>query len=151
MASLESRLVDMLEPAVAALGFELWGLEFIRAGKHSTLRVYIDHENGITVDNCADCSRQISSVLDVEDPINKEYNLEVSSPGLERPLFKLEHYQAHIGQDLALKTRLPQFGQRKFHGTLLAVDSGMITLRTDKHEVDLMFDNIDKAHLVAKF
>lgn len=151
MASLESRLVDMLEPAIAAAGYELWGLEFVRAGKHSTLRVYIDHENGITVDDCADCSRQMSAVLDVEDPIKSEYNLEVSSPGMERPLFKLEHYQAFIGQHVSVKTRLPQFGQRKFHGLLLTAANGMITLQTDKHEVELMFDNIDKGNLVAKF
>ena len=151
MASLESRLVDMLEPAVAALGFDLWGLEFIRAGKHTTLRVYIDHENGITVDHCAECSRQISAVLDVEDPISAEYYLEVSSPGLDRPLFKLEHYQANIGQEAVIKTRLPQFGQRKFRGTLQAVDNGMVTLLTSTHEVELMINNIEKSNLVAKF
>jgi len=77
----------MLEAPVEALGFELIGVEFVRAGKHSTLRVYIDHVDGITVDNCADVSLQASAVLDVEDPINTEYNLEVSSPGMDRPLF----------------------------------------------------------------
>ncbi|MCM2679672.1 ribosome maturation factor RimP [Echinimonas agarilytica] len=151
MASLEKRLTDMLEPAVSAIGFELWGLEFVRAGSHSTLRVYIDHEDGVSVDNCADCSRQISAVLDVEDPISKEYYLEVSSPGMERPLYTVSQYEAYIGHGLKIKTRLPQFGQRKFQGTLQAVDNGMITIVTTKHEVELMFDNIERAHLVAKF
>ena len=76
LSKLEQRLSEMLNPAVEALGFELLGVEFVRAGKHSILRVYIDHENGINVDDCADVSHQVSAVLDVEDPINTEYNLE---------------------------------------------------------------------------
>ena len=77
MAKLEEKLTEMLEPGVEArLGFELVGIEFVRAGKHSILRVFIDHENGITVDDCADVSHQVSAILDVEDPISTEYNLE---------------------------------------------------------------------------
>ena len=83
MAKLEEKLTEMLEPGVEALGFELVGIEFVRAGKHSILRVFIDHENGITVDDCADVSHQVSAILDVEDPISTEYNLEVSSPGMD--------------------------------------------------------------------
>ncbi|TMP74296.1 ribosome maturation factor RimP, partial [Pseudoalteromonas phenolica] len=82
MSKLEQDLTEMLEPAVAACGFELLGLEFVQAGRHSTLRVYIDHENGINVDDCAEVSRQVSAILDVEDPITNEYSLEVSSPGV---------------------------------------------------------------------
>ncbi|GGA84927.1 ribosome maturation factor RimP [Neiella marina] len=151
MATLESRLTDMLTPAVEALGYELWGLEFVRAGKHSTLRLFIDSPNGITVDDCAEASRQASAVLDVEDPISSEYNLEVSSPGLERPLYKIQHYEMYVGHEISVKTRMPQFGQRKFQGILKAVDNGMAVVETAKHEVELMIDNIDKAHLVAKF
>ena len=80
MATLEQRLIQMFEAPILALGFELWGIEFVRAGKHSTLRVYIDHPDGISVENCAEVSHQVSSILDVEDPISSEYNLEVSSP-----------------------------------------------------------------------
>ncbi|MBD1390696.1 ribosome maturation factor RimP [Neiella sp. HB171785] len=151
MATLESRLTDMLTPAVEALGYELWGLEFVRAGKHSTLRLFIDSPDGITVDDCAEASRQASAVLDVEDPISSEYNLEVSSPGLERPLYKTQHYEMYLGHEIAVKTRMPQFGQRKFQGILKAVDNGMAVVETAKHEVELMIDNIEKAHLVAKF
>ena len=79
MANLQERLTDIIRPAVEALEYELWGVEFVRAGKFSTLRVYIDHPEGISVDDCADVSYQVSSLLDVEDPINAEYNLEVSS------------------------------------------------------------------------
>ena len=151
MASLESKLIEMLEPAVQAAGYELWGLEFVRAGRHSTLRVFIDHENGITVDDCADCSRQMSAVLDVEDPISSEYNLEVSSPGMDRPLFTLDQYKAFVGQDVSVKTRLAQAGQRKFSGTLLSVDSDMLSIQTQTQVVDLMFENIEKGNLLAKF
>lgn len=151
MATLESRLTDMLSPAVEALGFELWGLEFVRAGKHSTLRLYIDGPDGVTVDDCAEASRQVSAVMDVEDPISSEYYLEVSSPGMERPLFKPHHYEMYVGHEIAVKTRMPQFGQRKFQGILKAVDNGMAVVVTAKHEVELMIDNIDKANLVAKF
>ena len=75
LATLEQRLTEMLESPIESLGFELWGIEFVRAGKHSTLRVFIDHANGITVENCAEVSHQVSSILDVEDPISTEYNL----------------------------------------------------------------------------
>jgi len=87
VARMEDRLADMLAPAVEAMGFSLWGVEFVRAGKHSTLRVYIDHADGISVDHCAKVSHQVSAILDVEDPIQAEYFLEVSSPGMERPFF----------------------------------------------------------------
>ena len=97
MAKFEQKMTEMLRPAVEETGLELLGIEFVSAGKHSTLRVYIDHENGITVDNCADVSRQISAILDVEDPISTEYNLEVSSPGLDRPLFEKSHFEAVVG------------------------------------------------------
>ena len=96
MTGLERQLTEMLEAPVAASGYELVGLEFIRAGEHSTLRIFIDHENGISVDDCAEVSRQVSAVMDVEDPITVAYNLEVSSPGLERPLFKAAHYEQSV-------------------------------------------------------
>ncbi|MGL4516530.1 MAG: ribosome maturation factor RimP, partial [Shewanella sp.] len=94
MATLESRLVEMLKVPVEALGFQLWGIEYVQAGKHSTLRVFIDGENGINIEDCANASRQVSAVLDVEDPISTEYTLEVSSPGVDRPLFTAEQYAA---------------------------------------------------------
>ncbi|HEY7865082.1 MAG TPA: ribosome maturation factor RimP, partial [Psychromonas sp.] len=99
MASLEERITEMLAPSVEDLGYELVGIEYIRAGKHSTLRVYIDQEQGILVDDCAAVSRQVSAIMDVEDPITNEYTLEVSSPGMNRPLFKAEHYQIFAGEE----------------------------------------------------
>ncbi len=141
----------MLEPAVEALGFELLGLEFVQAGRHSTLRVYIEHENGITVDNCADVSRQVSAILDVEDPITNEYDLEVSSPGVDRPLFKPAHYEQAQGEELRVRTKLPQDGRRNFKGDLVAVSGDMITLQIDGQDHMIMLSNIERANIIAKF
>ncbi len=141
----------MLEPAVEALGFELLGLEFVQAGRHSTLRVYIEHENGITVDNCADVSRQVSAILDVEDPITNEYDLEVSSPGVDRPLFKPAHYEQAQGEELRVRTKLPQDGRRNFKGDLVAVSGDMITLKIDGQDHMIMLSNIERANIIAKF
>lgn len=151
MAKLEHRLAEMLTPAVEALGFELVGIEFVRAGKHSILRIYIDHENGVNVDDCADVSYQVSAVLDVEDPISTEYHLEVSSPGLDRPLFKQAHYQSVVGQVVQVKLAVPLNNRRNFKGTLVACDEGTITVNVDGQEYNLTIADIDKANVVPTF
>ncbi|WP_408635803.1 ribosome maturation factor RimP [Paraneptunicella aestuarii] len=141
----------MLTPAVEALGFELLGIEFVRAGKHSTLRLFIDGPNGITVDDCADVSHQVSAVLDVEDPITTEYNLEVSSPGMDRPLFKEQHYQAIVGQEAAIRLRVPMGNRRNFKGEILAVENGIVKIQVDGEVFELVFSNIEKGNLVPRF
>lgn len=151
MTNLELRLTEMLQPAVDALGFELLGVEFIRAGNHSTLRVYIDHENGISVDNCADVSHQASAILDVEDPIATEYALEVSSPGMDRPLFTIAHYEAIVGEEVAVRLNVPQDGRRNFKGELVGIEGDMINVKVDNQEFSLLIDNVAKANLIAKF
>ena len=125
MSQLEQKLTEMLTAPVEALGFEMVGIEFVRAGKHSTMRVYIDHPDGITVDHCAEVSHQVSAVLDVEDPINTEYNLEVSSPGMERPLFKLQHYIDSVGEVVTLRLKMPMGDRRNFKGKLLSEADGI--------------------------
>ena len=151
MTNLELRLTEMIQPAVDALGFELVGVEFVRAGSHSTLRIYIDHENGISVDNCADVSNQASAILDVEDPIATEYTLEVSSPGMDRPLFKLAHYESIIGEEINVRLNVPQDGRRNFKGELVGIEGDMINVKIDNQEFSLLIDNVAKANLVAKF
>ncbi len=141
----------MLRPAVEEVGVELLGIEFVSAGKHSILRIFIDHENGINVDNCADVSRQVGAILDVEDPISTEYNLEVSSPGLDRPLFTLEHYQAVIGETVNVRLSLPLNGRRKFKGTLDAIENDTLIVTVDGEEYELVISNVDKGNLVAQF
>ncbi|RDV24489.1 ribosome maturation factor RimP [Alteromonas aestuariivivens] len=151
MSKLEDKLTEMLEPAVEAEGFELVGVEFVRAGKHSILRVFIDHENGITVDNCADVSYQVSAILDVEDPISTEYNLEVSSPGMDRPLFKEHHYQSVIGEIVQVKLALPMDNRRNFKGRLLSCENGIISIEVDGQQFQLAVANIEKGNVVPTF
>lgn len=131
-------------------GLELLGIEFISAGNNSVLRLYIDHENGIDVDNCADVSRQVSAILDVEDPISTEYNLEVSSPGVDRPLFTKEHFQQVIGETVDVKLGMPQNGRRKFKGILDAIDGDNLVVIVDGEDYELPISNVDKANLIAK-
>ncbi|CED70571.1 ribosome maturation factor RimP [Aliivibrio wodanis] len=151
MTGLERQLTEMLEAPVGALGYELVGLEFIRAGEHSTLRVFIDHENGIFVEDCAEASRQISAVMDVEDPITVAYNLEVSSPGLERPLFKAAHYQQFVGHEVSLVLKMPMNNRRKWKGDILEVNGEIVTVTVDGNNEEFALSNISKANLVPKF
>ncbi|WP_426356844.1 ribosome maturation factor RimP [Pseudocolwellia sp. HL-MZ19] len=151
MAKFEQKLTAMLRPAVEGVGKELLGVEYISAGNNSVLRLFIDHENGINVDDCAEVSRQVGAILDVEDPIGPEYNLEVSSPGLDRPLFDLEHFQAVIGETITVKLSMPLNGRRKFKGTLETIDNEILIVVVDGQDYELVFSNIDKANLVPKF
>ncbi|ABG40214.1 protein of unknown function DUF150 [Paraglaciecola sp. T6c] len=151
MSQLEQKLTEMLTAPVEALGFEMVGIEFVRAGKHSTMRVYIDHPDGISVDHCAEVSHQVSAVLDVEDPINTEYNLEVSSPGMERPLFKLQHYIESVGEVVTLRLKMPMGDRRNFKGKLLSEADGMLTIEVDNQEFVLAFANIEKGNVVPTF
>lgn len=141
----------MLRPSVEQVGKELLGIEFISAGQNSILRLFIDHENGIDVDDCAEVSRQVSAILDVEDPISSEYSLEVSSPGLDRPLFDLAHFEAVIGETVDVKLSIPLNGRRKFKGVLDAIENDTLIVVVDGQDYELAYTNIDKANLVPKF
>ncbi len=145
-----TQLNEMFGPVVAGMGYEFVGLEYLSGASPAILRFYIDHEQGITVDDCAAVSRQISAVLDVEDPITGEYTLEVSSPGLDRPLFIAEHYQQFMGEKVKCKLRMPLDGRRNFTGKLLEADDEKITLSIDNDEFELFIDDIEKANLVPQ-
>ncbi|MEI8634242.1 ribosome maturation factor RimP [Vibrio sp. PP-XX7] len=151
MTGLERQLTELLQAPVVALGYELVGLEFIRAGAHSTLRIYIDHENGITVDDCAEVSRQVSAVLDVEDPISVAYNLEVSSPGVDRPLFKATHYEEFIGHEVSVVLKMAVGNRRKWKGVIHSVDGETIVITVDGQDEQFALSNISKANLIPKF
>ncbi|MDF7667253.1 ribosome maturation factor RimP [Orbaceae bacterium ESL0727] len=150
MTNLEQQLTAIIQVPVAALGFELVGIEYIR-GRYPVLRVYIDSEAGVTVDDCADVSRQISAVMDVEDPINDAYTLEVSSPGMDRPLFTLAQYERFIGEEVNLTLRIAVANRRKWKGRIKSVADEMITLIVDGHDEVFAFSNIQKANLVPNF
>ncbi len=143
----EDTIQAMLEPTVEALGFELWGLEYRSQGRHTLLRLYIDSENGVNVDDCAAVSRQVSSVLDVEDPISGEYTLEVSSLGMDRLLFKAEQYLQYVGEWIEIRLRVPYEGRRKFKGTLKGVEGEDVVVQIDDHEFLLPISSVEKAQV----
>jgi ribosome maturation factor RimP len=147
----EQRLTELLSPTVEAAGFELLGCEFVPAGRHSTLRLFIDHPDGVSVDHCAVVSREVGAILDVEDPIQNEYNLEVSSPGLDRPLFTPAHFAKVVGQKVEVKLAIPQDGRRKFKGQLLEIVEDMLVIEVDGKPYRLLMDNVDKANVVPVF
>ncbi|WP_369150100.1 ribosome maturation factor RimP [Candidatus Thiodubiliella endoseptemdiera] len=153
MAKITDKIEELIKPVIEGMDYELVGIEYISSGKHSILRVYIDTEKGIGVDDCEAVSRQLSSLFDVEDPITMPYNLEVSSPGIERPLFHIGHYQRFLGNDISLRLLRPINGQRKFKGAIGSVSekNNSIELMTELGSVDLDIDLIEKANLIAHF
>jgi len=146
----ENKMQALLAPAVEALGFELWGLEYLTQGKHTLLRLYIESGNGVQVEDCAKVSEQVGALLDVEEPISGDYVLEVSSPGVDRRLFRLEQYSAYVGEELELKLRSPFEGRRKFKGILRGVEEGDVVLLVDDHEYLLPYDDVDRAQLTLR-
>ncbi len=151
MATLEQTLTELTQDTIKAMGYELVGIECQRAGRFLTVRLYIDKEGGVTIDDCSDVSRQISAILDVEDPIADKYNLEVSSPGLDRPLFTVAHYERFKGKEIVIHLRIPMFDRRKWQGTIEAVEGDFITLKVDGEDRQFAFGNIQKANLVPVF
>jgi ribosome maturation factor RimP len=145
------QLQALLAPVIEALGFQCWGIEFLSQGRHSLLRVYIDKPDGILIEDCETVSRQLSGVLDVEDPITSEYTLEVSSPGMDRPLFTLEQFAGHVGEQVKIKLRSPFDGRRNFQGLLRGVEEQDVVVQVDDHEYLLPVDMIDKANIIPRF
>ncbi len=127
------------------------GVEFISQGRHSVLRVYIDRPEGILIDDCEAVSRQVSGILDVEDPISGEYTLEVSSPGMDRPLFTLEQFAKHAGEQVKIRLRSPYEGRRNYQGILRGVEEQDVVVLVDDHEYLLPIDSIDKANIIPRF
>ena len=142
-------LRDLLANVVNGMGYEYVGCEMHGQGRGSVLRVYIDSPKGINVDDCSTVSRQVSAMLDVEDPIQGHYTLEVSSPGLDRPLFEIAHYQKVVGSRIKVRLNVPVEERRNFVGVLLRVEGDSIHLMLDPEEVVLPFSNIEKAKVIA--
>ena len=148
MRGVPAALWNLVESGVKALGFELVEVELGGGRQHQTLRVYIDGPHGITVDNCADVSRQLSAVLDVEDPIPGTYTLEVSSPGIDRPLTRPKDYSRWAGHLARVETAEPIDGRRRFKGTLLGLSDGEVRLRLeDGTETAVPFTAVTRAKL----
>jgi ribosome maturation factor RimP len=146
-----AELRELLEPAVTALGYELVGVEFTH-GKTGVLRVYIDHPEGIGVDDCEKVSHQVSGILDVEDPIRGHYALEVSSPGLDRPLYRARDFERFAGSEVDLRLLAPLDGRRRFKGVLGGLRDGQVVVRmNDDEELVVALEEIDQARLVPDY
>jgi len=147
---------SLLEPGVSALGFELVDVELAGQGRQATLRVYIDSPEGVNVDDCAEVSRQLSALLDVEDPLPGGYTLEVSSPGLDRPLVTPAHYRRFAGALVKLTLARPLDGRRKFKGRLVEATDDYAVIEAEgaggqPERFTLAYADIERARLVPKF
>lgn len=143
-----SRVRKLVEPAVEAMGYELVGVQYRSGRRNALLRVYIDSERGIGVDDCERVSRQVSALLDVEDPIAGSYTLEVSSPGLDRPLFERAHFERFKGATVKVRTAVPIDGQRNFTGVLEGCRGDAVVVVQDGVERVLPLTQVDSARLV---
>ena len=143
-------LTALFEPVIESMGYELVGVEFHGGEHHGVLRIYIDHEQGISVDDCADVSRQISAILDVEDPIAQAFDLEVSSPGIDRPLFKLQDFERFKGEKVKIKLAVALNGRRNFSGLLQGVEQQLVLVEIDNEIFELPYQDIGKANLVGQ-
>ncbi len=140
-------LLNLLEPEVEAMGYELVALD-VRTGGKGLLRLYIDGPDGVNLEDCERVSHQVSGLLDVEDPIPGEYTLEVSSPGLDRPLRKAAHFQRFEGQEARVRLKVPRDGRRRFKGTIRDAGQDGFVLESDEGSVRIALDEIDLARLV---
>jgi len=146
-----AKLTRLLQPLVEDLGYELVGIEHHSNPKNPVVVVYIDRPEGIAIEDCERVSREVAALLDVEDPIPGHYNLEVSSPGVDRPLFNVEQFARFVGEKAAVSLFAPQQGRRKFKGEILAAEGETVTMDQDGAEVVLEMENIAKARLVPDY
>jgi ribosome maturation factor RimP len=139
----------LIAPSVESLGYELVGVEYIQGGPDPILRIYIDAEQGIMIEDCERVSHQVSGVLDVEDPIRSAYLLEVSSHGFDRPLFKGRDFERFKGSQAKIVMKLPVDGRRNFTGTLAGMDGDEILVEVDGEVYALPLAKLAKARLIA--
>lgn len=154
MSDKARQITRLLSPTVEALGLELLGAEYLPAPGSATLRLYIDvpavdqESRLVNIEDCEAVSREVSAQLDVEDPITGNYTLEVSSPGVDRPLFTLEQFARHVGESAKVVLRLPQDGRRRLQGPILRIEGENLVFQVDADEMVVAFENIDKARVM---
>jgi ribosome maturation factor RimP len=145
---LQNKVADVAE----ALGYQLWGIELSSpSGRGQLLRIYIDKPDGVNLDDCALVSAQVSALLDVEDPIAGRYVLEVSSPGMDRPIFTLAQFAALCGSRIRVKLRTTVTGRKNYRGELHAVEGKCLKLIVDGQQVELFFPDVESAHVAPEF
>lgn len=138
-------LENLISPLIISLGYELWGIEYFAHAKDTVLRILIDSPQGIMLQDCERVSREISALLDVEDPIPGFYNLEISSPGIPRPLFKPSHYKRYAGLQVKVKLRTPITGRRHLQGFIVSADEDGVLLEIDHEQIMVQYLQILKA------
>ncbi len=150
MDTLEKKLTDMFSPVIESMGFELVAVEVSGDGGRAVMRVFIDSPDGITVDNCADISYQVSGILDVEDPLRGKYTLEVSSPGLDRPLVTLEHFNQFMGERMKIRCLEPVLGRKRFTGRLESIENETLIIAVDNEVYEIPLEIVEKANLALE-
>jgi ribosome maturation factor RimP len=146
-ATLRERLIALIEPLASRLGYELVELEYSAGRASAVVRLFIDRPEGVGLDDCERMSREVSALLDVEDPIPTAYTLEVSSPGFDRVLRTQAHFVRFVGSRVFVELKAPRDGRRRYTGTLLSVDDSGIALEIDRQKVLVGFAEIGKARL----
>lgn len=151
MQTLEQKVSDLITPILNDLGFQLWGIKYIRNPKRPTLQIFIEKEGGVTIDDCQEASLQINSILDVEDVIKSAYHLEVSSPGMDRILFTFEQLSAYVGKQISLEVSLPVVNRKRFRGTLEKIDGDILVMNVGNEVYEIAYPNVSKAQVVPVF
>ena len=148
---MSDQLTELIEPVVEGLGCELWGIERLSSGRLSKVKIYIDAEEGVDIEDCARVSRQFSGLLDVEDVMTGEYTLEVSSPGMDRRFFKLEQFESFAGSRIKIQLRRSYEGKRNYSGHLKGIEGDEVILNLGNEEILFPFEMIQKANVVPDF
>ncbi len=147
---IQEDIEQLIRPSIEDMGIELWGVEYQRQGRSGLLRIYIDKSDGVVVNDCERVSRQVSALLDVNDPIPGQYQLEISSPGMPRPLFYPEQYARYVGEEIQIKLNVPMDGRRNILGLIKTVENDALVLVEGDTEQTFLFSNIIKAHLTGE-
>lgn len=148
MNPVAQNVASLIEPVLESLGYELIGVEYGDQGRGLVLKIYIDHPDGIKLEDCTLASRRVSALLDVEDLISGHYDLEMSSPGMDRPLFTEAHFERYVSKRVKIVMAVPQMGRRRFTGTLRNISEGIVEIEVDNEIFDLRFAQIASARLV---
>jgi ribosome maturation factor RimP len=147
----EQDIERLLTPAIEALDCELWGIELMSMGRHTKLRVYIERPEGVSIDDCERVSRDVSDLLDIEDVIPQSYTLEVSSPGMDRILFRPDHYARNVGATVDVRLHFPFEGSKRVVGVLAGIEDEQVAVQVGEDEYVLPLENIQRARLVPQF
>ena len=147
--AISDQIEELVEKPIESLGYELVGVEYIKNGRDTVLRIYIDSQQGISIEDCERVSHQVSGILEVEDPISTAYSLEISSPGFDRPLFKERDFVRFVENEVKISMKIPVQGRRNFRGVLQGFEDGNILIEVDNEVYELPLNKLAKARLVA--